>query len=144
MQPIWKTEGKSSKLHYDCLDIFMWSNLAFTQLFMDAAQKDITINKISRHQRCVVWVIKMLYDYAKTGKIDYANILDQISFNTKNDKAFALSGTRTHQYMTSDELTTPRIKKDEIKNIILGGGEKLLSPERRFDAIIFNTPNLFD
>lgn len=23
MQPIWKTEGKSAKLHYDCLDIFM-------------------------------------------------------------------------------------------------------------------------
>ena len=46
--------------------------------------------------------------------------------------------------MTSDELTTPRIKKDEIKNIILGGGEQFLSPERRFDAIILNTPNLFD
>ena len=27
---------------------------------------------------------------------------------------------------------------EEIKNIILGGGQNLLSPERRFDAIIFN------
>ncbi|MEA5510179.1 HindVP family restriction endonuclease [Crocosphaera sp. UHCC 0190] len=43
-----------------------------------------------------------------------------------------------------DELTQPRIKRDEISNIILGGGQKLLSPERRFDAIILNTPNLFD
>ncbi len=63
--------------------------------------------------------------------------------NTKNDKAFALSGSRTHQYMKSPELTNPRIKREEINNIILGGGEKLLSPERRFDAIILNTPNLF-
>jgi hypothetical protein len=46
--------------------------------------------------------------------------------------------------MQSPELTTPRIKSDEIKNIILGGGQNLLSPERRFDAIIFNTPKLFD
>lgn len=114
------------------------------RLFIDAAQTDIKINKISRHQRCVVWVIKMLYDFARTGRIDYANIIDQISFNTKNDKAFALSGTRTNQYMASDELIAPRIKKDEIKNIILGGGEQFLSPERRFDAIILNTPNLFD
>ena len=31
----------------------------------------------------------------------------------------------------------------KIKNIILGGGQNLLSPERRFDAIIVNSPDLF-
>lgn len=51
---------------------------------------------------------------------------------------------RTYQYMKSPVLTNPRIKKDEIKNIILGGGELLLSPERRFDAVILNTLGLFD
>ncbi len=45
--------------------------------------------------------------------------------------------------MKSPELTKPRIKREEINNIILGGGENLLIPERRFDAIILNTPNLF-
>ena len=45
--------------------------------------------------------------------------------------------------MTCEELTEPRIKKAEIKNIILGGGQNLLSPERRFDAIIYNSPELF-
>lgn len=62
----------------------------------------------------------------------------------KIDVSSALSGSKTHQYMKSPELTKPRIKQEEINNIILGGGEKLLSPERRFDAIILNTPNLFD
>ena len=38
----------------------------------------------------------------------------------------------------------PRVKKNEIKNIILGGGEKLLSPERRFDAAVLGTPGLFE
>lgn len=33
--------------------------------------------------------------------------------------------------------------KNEIKNIILGGGQEMLSPERRFDAIIYNSPELF-
>ena len=45
--------------------------------------------------------------------------------------------------MSSKNLTLPRIKKSEIKNIILGGGQNLLSPERRFDAIIYNSPELF-
>ncbi len=30
-----------------------------------------------------------------------------------------------------------------LKKIILGGGQNLLSPERRFDAIIYNSPDLF-
>ena len=45
--------------------------------------------------------------------------------------------------MVSERLETPIITKAEIKNIILGGGQNLLSPERRFDAIIFNSPELF-
>ena len=65
------------------------------------------------------------------------------TFNTKNDKAFAVSGRVTHHFLKSPELTTPRIKKNEIKNIILGGGQNLLSPERRFDAIIYSSPDLF-
>lgn len=49
----------------------------------------------------------------------------------------------THPYMDCEELHKPRITKGEIKNIILGGGQNLLNPERRFDAIIFNSPELF-
>lgn len=143
IQPIWKTQGKSAKLHDNCLDIFIWSNLAFTRLFIDAAKSELNSDKITRHKRCVVWLAKMLYDFANTSKINHTVTIDEISLNTKNDKAFALSGSRTHKYMQSPELTNPRIKREEINNIILGGGEKLLSPERRFDAIILNTPNLF-
>lgn len=121
----------------------MWSNLAFTRLFIDAAKLELNSDKITRHKRCVVWLAKMLYDFANTSKINHTVTIDEISLNTKNDKAFALSGSRTHKYMKSPELTNPRIKREEINNIILGGGEKLLSPERRFDAIILNTPNLF-
>jgi len=33
MQPIWKTNGKSPKLSDNCLDVFIWSNFAFTFSF---------------------------------------------------------------------------------------------------------------
>jgi len=45
--------------------------------------------------------------------------------------------------MKCDILTKPRITEGQIKEIIRGGGQNLLSPERRFDAIIFNSPDLF-
>ena len=45
--------------------------------------------------------------------------------------------------MRSARLETPIILKSEIKKIILGGGQELLSPERRFDAILYNSPELF-
>lgn len=146
MQPIWKTKGKSAELHDNCLDIFVWSNFAFTRLFMDITRENISNNYegITRHMRTVVWIIKMLYDFAMNEKVDCSSIIDQLSFNTKNDKAFAVSGAVSHRYMKSPELENPRITKNEIKYIILGGGQEYLSPERRFDAVIKNTPGLFD
>ena len=94
--------------------------------------------------RTIIWLFKMLYDFSKDGQINHKRIIDTLSYNTKNDKAFAVSGIVTHPYMTCAELTRPRITKDEIKDIILGGGQNLLSPERRFDAIIYNSPELFE
>jgi hypothetical protein len=144
MQPIWKTVGKSPRLAEDCLDVFVWSDLAFTRLFLDSTKLEINLDRnISRPMRSVIWLFKMLYDFCRQGQIDYRNIIDQLSFNTKNDKAFAVSGRLTNNYMRSEFLRHPRIKKYEIKDIILGGGQNLLSPERRFDAIIYNSPELF-
>lgn len=145
MQPIWKTNGKSPKLAENCLDVFVWSNFAFTQLFLDVARGELSVgaSRITRQVRTIIWLFKMIFDFSKKGQIHHHKIIDELSYNTKNDKAFAVSGRIVHRYMTCPELTKPRIEKKEIKNIILGGGQNLLSPERRFDAIIFNSPELF-
>jgi hypothetical protein len=141
IQPVWKTLGKSPILANHCLDVFVWSNLAFTRLFLDMATENIT--KINRSIRTIIWLFKMLYDFSQWGQIDSQRIIDALSFNTKNDKAFAVNGKITYPYMKSKFLIQPRIQQSEIKHIILGGGQNLLSPERRFDAIIYNSPNLF-
>lgn len=143
IQPIWKTEGKTPKLAENCLDVFVWSDLAFIRLFAQIAKKEVRENKITRQLRTLIWLFKMLYDFSREGQVNHARIIDTLSFNTKNDKAFALSGRVTHQFMRGEILSSPRITKEEIKHIILGGGQNLLSPERRFDAIIFNSPDLF-
>lgn len=145
MQPVWKTEGKSPKLSEHCLDVFVWSNLAFTQLFLDVARRElIAFKTITRQVRTAVWLFKMLYDFSLNGQINHRKVIDELSYDTKNDKAFAVNGKVTYPYMRSDILTEPRITKKQIKEIILGGGQNLLSPERRFDAIVFNSPELFN
>lgn len=66
------------------------------------------------------------------------------NFILEKVKAFSMPGTRSYDFLKCTELSHPRISKNEIKNIILGGGQNFLSPERRFDAMIVNTPDLFE
>ena len=89
IQPVWKTDGKKMRLKDDCMDVFVWSNLAVIQM-------------------CII------------------------------------PGNRSYRFLKSEEQRHPRIQKKEIKNIILGGGQNLLSPERRFDAVLVNSPDLFE
>lgn len=86
----------------------------------------------------------MIADYCHNGRFNHEQIFNDLTYNTRNDKAFAASGATTNKYMACPRLTNLAIRKDEIKNIILGGGHLLLSPERRFDAIVYNSPNLFN
>lgn len=143
MQPIWKTDGKSQVLAEQCFDMFIWSDFGFTRLFTSTAQRENS-KGITRNARSVVWLYKMLYDFALNDAIDFKSIIDKLTYNTKNDKAFAISGAITNNYMRCPQLTTPRINKNAIKEIILGGGQNFLSPERRLDAVILNTSGLFD
>jgi len=143
LQPVWKTIGKSPVLADKCLDIFVWSDAGFSNFISKIANKNPDANSITRQTRTAIWLYKMLNDYCVNGKFDHEDIIDSLSYNTKNDKAFASAGNVTNKYMSCKRLETPVISKAEIKNIILGGGQNLLSPERRFDAIIFNSPELF-
>lgn len=143
LQPIWKTQGKSPKLATQCLDVFVWSDAGFSNFISKIANKNSNANKITRQTRTAIWLFKMLSDIKIYGKFNHENIINNFSYNTKNDKAFASAGNVTNQYMSCPRLENPIISKDEIKNIILGGGQNMLSPERRFDAIIYNSPDLF-
>ena len=142
MQPVWKTMGGKMRLADDCLDMFVWSNLAVIQM---CAKQELKRNgSISRFMRTIIWIYRMLFDYSVYGQFDYVRIIKLHSYAFANDKAFALSGTGSYPFLKCPELTHPRISKYEIRNIILGGGQELLSPERRFDAVLVNSPDIFD
>ena len=141
IQPVWKTKNGSAILADDCLDVFVWSNLSVIQM---CCLQEADKSKINRLMRTIIWLYLMLFDYAVYEQFDYKRIVRLHSYNIANDKAFAISGIQSHALLRSPQLAHPRIGKREIKNIILGGGQNFLSPERRFDAVIVYSPELFD
>ena len=143
MQPIWKTNGKSPILANHCLDIFVWSDFALTHLFLDSSRHPRDTNAISRYARAALRLSRFLYERSKSEKVFQAPIYDGMTFDNQNDKEFSMPGTRTRELMACDRLRKPLITKDEIKEIILGDGQKFLSPERRFDAILYFSNDLF-
>ena len=143
LQPVWKTNGKSPELAEKCLDVFVWSDAAFAFFISDLSLREGTHSGISRQKRSAIWLFKMLHEIKIAGRFNHERIIDELVYNTKNDKAFASAGNVTNLYMASPRLQHPIVGRDEIKKIILGDGHAHLSPERRFDAIIFSSPYLF-
>ena len=144
VQPIWKTIGKSPVLAENCLDIFVWSDFALTHLFLDSARNSLGTASISRQLRAALRLSRFIYESSKSDKVYQAPIYDGMTYENQNDKEFAISGTKSRVLMACDRLIKPAISKSEIKNIILGGGHKYLSPERRFDAILYFSIDLFE
>lgn len=142
IQPIWKTEGNKMRLKNDCLDVFVWSNLSIIQ--MCCTEDSSKISRLNRFHRTIIWLYKMLLDYVTYDTFDYKRIIRLRSYNLANDKAFSMPGAKARAFLKNEQIIKPRISKFEIKNIILGGGQDLLSPERRFDAVLVNSPDIFE
>lgn len=143
VQPIWKTVGKAPRLAEHCLDVFVWTDFALTRLVLDALDDDKP-GKISRPQRAALRLARFLYEASRGDSVFQKPIYDGMTYDTLNDKEFAVSGRQTNPHMMCPRLVKPAVTKTEIKKIVLGGGQKYLSPERRFDSILFFSKDIFD
>lgn len=138
LQPVWKTKGKLPELADQAFDIFVWSNMALCRLFLNQAKAGGDSKKVSRHLRASARLLRCLYDLFSSGQIRRSEIT-RMELGNQTDKEFSASGAVTSQYMKHPRLTVPKVHKSVLSKIILNGGEKQLSPERRFDATIFFT-----
>lgn len=145
LQPVWKTVGKSPTLADNCLDVFAWTDVALARFIYDIAVRALkNRTQVTRQQRSLLRFARFMYEFAKSGRVFQAPIYDGMTFDTLNDKEFAIGGAQTNRRMKCARLVKPKVRKDEIKRIVLGGGQKYLSPERRFDAILYFSKDLFD
>ena len=137
LQPIWKTKGKSPVLDANAFDIFVWSDFALSRLFIESAQGNPS--NISRATRSTARLARILYEISTQRKTNIYQIYTEMAFEHQTDKEFAVSGRITRNYMKSSRRLKPIMEKNILSEIILGGGEKLLSPERRFDQTVYFT-----
>jgi hypothetical protein len=141
IQPIWRTVSDSIRLDESCFDLLVWSDFALAMLYLRALVTDRTSeagdSSISREARSAIWLVKMLWDYSTAGQLTMNEVIKEIAYGAQQDKAGTFSGRVMHEFMNGPELLYPRVKRQEIGNIILGDGIRSLSPERRLDASLF-------
>lgn len=137
MQTVWKTQGKSPALADRAFDIVVWSDYAFSRLFIDGA--DNVANTMSRPMRATARLARCLWELSKSGKIRVVDIYRQMAFGNQTDKEFAIGGSKWRQYVMSDRIVRPILPKTVVNEIIEPGYISKLSPERRFDQTLYFT-----
>lgn len=137
MQTIWKTQGQSPVLADDAFDIVVWSDYAFSRLFVDSAFN--IEGTMSRSMRASARLARCLWELSKSGKIRVSDIYRQMAFGNQTDKEFAIQGPKWRNYVSTERIIQPKLRKDVISEIIQPGYIERLRPERRFDQTLYFT-----
>lgn len=137
MEPIWKTEGQSPILSDNAFDIVIWSNLAFSRLFIDSSYD--SVEKMSRPMRATARMARSLWELSKSGKINIQEIYREIAYGTQTDKELSVPGDKWRTYISTDRILSPVVPKSALNEIIAPGYIEYLRPERRFDQTLYFT-----
>lgn len=137
MQTLWKTQGKSPLLAEQAFDVVIWSDYAFSRLFIDSSMN--AANTMSRPMRATARLVRCLWELSKSGKIRMVDIYRQMAFGNQTDKEFAINGSKWRKYVSSDRIIRPILPNTIVNEIIEDGYIQRLSPERRFDQTLYFT-----
>ena len=137
MQTIWKTQGKSPLLADQAFDIVVWSDYAFSRLFIDGSNAGA--HTMSRPMRATARLARCLWELSRSGIIRVNDIYRQMAFGNQTDKEFSVNGLKWKRYVTSDRTMRPILPSTVVNEIIEDGYIQRLSPERRFDQTLYFT-----
>ncbi|MEG2672717.1 MAG: HindVP family restriction endonuclease [Ruthenibacterium sp.] len=137
MQTLWKTQGQSPILSDQAFDIVIWSDYAFSRLFIDGSDEPASTMK--RGMRASARMARCLWELSKSGKIRVVDIYRQMAFGNQTDKEFAVGGSQWRKYVTTDRIANLALNKNVVNEIIESGYIDRLMPERRFDQTLYFT-----
>lgn len=142
MQTLWKTQGQSPVLAEQAFDIVVWSDYAFSRLFLDGSEKPAVTMK--RGMRASARLARCLWELSKSGKIRVVDIYRQMAFGNQTDKEFAINGSLWRKYVTTDRIMNLALNREVVHEIIEPGYIERLRPERRFDQTLYFTVRVND
>lgn len=137
MQTLWKTQGQSPILAEQAFDIVIWSDYAFSRLFLDSSA--LPAETMRRGMRASARLARCLWELSKSGKIRVVDIYRQMAFGNQTDKEFAVGGSLWRKYVTTERIKNLALNKDVVNQIIEPGYIDRLMPERRFDQTLYFT-----
>ena len=135
VHPIWKTEGQSLIFSEQCLDVFVWSNLAVIRIPLEQVSQEEN-TKMTRYLREIVRHVNALYTLCTTRSFNYTDTYGGMGLTFQTDKSFSIPGSVTRKFLDHQRLQEPHYSADVIPEIILNRGETMLRPERRLDAAL--------
>lgn len=137
MQTLWKTQGQSPILAEQAFDIVIWSDYAFSRLFLDNSA--LPAETMRRGMRASARLARCLWELSKSGKIRVVDIYRQMAFGNQTDKEFAVGRSLWRKYVTTDRIQNLALNKNVVNQIIEPGYIDRLMPERRFDQTLYFT-----
>ena len=133
MQPIWKTQGQTPLLSDEAFDIVVWSNLAFSRLFIENEIKET----MSRPMRATARMARCIWELSRSGRVRMEDIYRQMTFGQQNDKEANPAGKGWRKYISTDRVLHPVVPKTAIREILAPNYTEMLKPERRLDQTLY-------
>ena len=133
MQPIWKTQGQTPLLCDEAFDIVVWSNLAFSRLFIENEIKET----MSRPMRATARMARCIWELSRSGRVRMEDIYRQMTFGQQNDKEANPAGKGWRKYISTDRVLHPIVPKTAIREILAPNYTEMLKPERRLDQTLY-------
>jgi len=129
----WRTEGQTPRLDENAFDVFVVTDMALLSVFIQTAKNKS--KKISRPYRSVIWLVKSLYDYSVQHSLQFLDITAKLNYGLQSDKSASFT-RRATEMLDSDNFQHPRVKRNEVENILPPKAFKVLAPERRLDGAL--------
>ena len=138
---VWATRGKKHDLSDDAFDMLAWTDAAIMAILCNEADKALRNEDkdIGRHMRSVVRFCLTMRDLCQRGTFHYDEVYTNIAFGKQTDKEISIRGSVLREYVKSDLFANPRIKAEQIHEIVFGDGLELLTPPRALDQILYHT-----
>lgn len=137
LHTLWKSERDGPFLNGDAMDAFVWTDHAFTRLFLDGLGGQGK-PKATRPLRCSVRLYLMMTSMLRGGRPDLDRIVASTAYGLPSEKEFIANGRQTNRIMACDRLTRPAVDSREVAFLGGLGFESMIMPERRLDTAVYH------
>ena len=141
LQSVWRSDDEDLYMADDAMDAFVWTDMAFSRLFLDAPSR--ATSGMSRLKRCSVRVHRIMTLALSGERSDVASLMKGMSYGVSGDKEFMVNGKYTNRLMACDRLTRPALSRLDVTFLASLGFEDMLKPERNLgDAVYYAVKEL--